>query len=308
MNTQPLVSVFIPCYNHEKYIQDAIVSIVKQTYKNIELIVIDDGSSDNSPKIINALSKEYHFYFEIQKNMGLIPTMNKLFSLCKGKYITGCASDDMFMLDKIEKQVTFMEGNPDIGMCYGNVLLINDNNEILTAPKQHFSKQEIIDFADIILFRCHIPTPTVMYRASIFNQLGYYDSNFYPEDIYMWLKMTFAGVKIKRLNDLFGFYRFHESNIHYNVFKMYEGTMKVLFQYKDHPLFKSSIKKRRLHYFPFLAIYNKKEALKIIISITNFNINFILGCILLIVPSIISKNIIKFVTKHIYKEYSYLSQ
>ena len=105
----PLVSVIVPCYNHEKYVEETIESIVNQTYENIELIVIDDGSKDASPQIIEELSKKYNFKFIHRSNKGLSATLNEGIRLSQGKYISVCASDDKLKLDKIEKQVKFME-------------------------------------------------------------------------------------------------------------------------------------------------------------------------------------------------------
>ena len=78
---QPLVSVIVPCYNHEKYVEKTIESIVNQTYKNIELIVIDDGSKDNSTIILEKLSRQYNFYYEHQHNIGLPATLNKMIKM-----------------------------------------------------------------------------------------------------------------------------------------------------------------------------------------------------------------------------------
>ena len=82
----PLVSVVVPCYNHEKYVKETIESIVNQTYKNIELIVIDDGSKDNSVKVIQELADKYGFTFIHRPNKGLSATLNEGIRLSKGKY------------------------------------------------------------------------------------------------------------------------------------------------------------------------------------------------------------------------------
>ena len=128
---QPLVSAIVPCYNHEKFVVQAIDSILKQTYKNIELLVIDDGSKDSSPKLLQQLSEQHQFYFEQQKNSGIHATLNKMISMSRGKYIAILASDDVWCLDRIEKQVAYMEQHLEVGACFGNALSINEQNEIL---------------------------------------------------------------------------------------------------------------------------------------------------------------------------------
>ena len=108
-----LVTVLIPSYNHQKYIKDAILSVINQTYKNIELIVIDDGSSDDSPQIIRSLGKKYNFKYIIRENRGICATLNEALNMAKGVYFCGLGSDDMFFPEKIEKQVNFMLNNPE---------------------------------------------------------------------------------------------------------------------------------------------------------------------------------------------------
>ena len=105
----PLVSVIIPCYNHQNYVEKSLKSVFDQTYKNIEIIVIDDGSKDNSVNILKELQKNNHFILECQENMGVCKTLNKAISMSKGKYIAILASDDYWDLPKIEKQVKVLK-------------------------------------------------------------------------------------------------------------------------------------------------------------------------------------------------------
>ena len=100
----PMVTVLVPAYNHEKYVEQTILSIVNQTYQDFELIVIDDGSSDQTPEILERLSQEHGFYFERQENMGVTKTLNKIISKAKGQYIVGCASDDAMPRNRLEIQ------------------------------------------------------------------------------------------------------------------------------------------------------------------------------------------------------------
>lgn len=128
----PLVSIVVPCYNHANYVRETIESIVNQTYKNIELVVIDDGSTDNSVEIIQKLAKNYNFTFIYRPNKGLSATLNEGMNLSKGKYFCACAcaSDDLYIIDKIEKKVKFMEENPQYGMSYGKIIRFNATKKI----------------------------------------------------------------------------------------------------------------------------------------------------------------------------------
>ena len=116
----PLVSVIIPSYNHAEYIQENILSVVNQTYPNIQLIVVDDGSTDDSISILKNLKKEYDFELYLQANKGLCSTVNHSHhDLAKGKYIVRIDSDDYLELDRIECQVNLFLENPDVDLVYG---------------------------------------------------------------------------------------------------------------------------------------------------------------------------------------------
>ncbi len=244
MKSLPLVSVFVPCYNHQDYVADAINSILNQTYKNIELIVLDDGSTDNSPAILSDLSEKYGFYFEHQKNMGINGTLNKGLSLAKGKYICPFASDDVMFLDRIEKQVTLLERRPDVAVCAGNMIAINQNGEISSSLKIRPARE--VDFDD--LFWRNIPgpaAPTAMIRSAVIEEVGNYDPDIRIEDLYMWLKITYAGHKIYILNDLMAYYRKHTGNFHSNYRAMLENELKIIDSYSTHPKYEE-VKKRLL--------------------------------------------------------------
>ena len=97
IQAKPLVSIIMSSYNHEKYIETAILSALNQTYKNIELIVVDDGSKDNSASILKQLKEKYNFYLEIRENNGLVKTLNYILkNLVHGKYVCVLDSDDYY--------------------------------------------------------------------------------------------------------------------------------------------------------------------------------------------------------------------
>ena len=123
MIKSPLVSIVVPSYNHASFIEKCINSILTQDYDNYELIVIDDGSTDNSDEILSRLHKKYGFYLEFNKNQGLAKTLNRGFKeIAKGKYLASCASDDYWLPNKLTLQVEFLETNPDYAMVFGKAI------------------------------------------------------------------------------------------------------------------------------------------------------------------------------------------
>ena len=233
-SNQPLVSIIISCYNHQDYITPCIESVVNQTYSNIELIVIDDGSSDKSADILEQLSQKYHFSFERQENMGLTRTLNKALAKAKGKYIAPIGSDDILMLDKTEKQVAFLEERDDIAVVGGSIICIDDHGTI--KQKQRINHYHEADFKTVFLTPKQIPpAPTVMIRADILAEVNGFSTESNLEDLDLWLKITHAGYKIVVMNDIFAYYREHSSNSYKNYQFMTESLMKTYSKYSNEP-------------------------------------------------------------------------
>ncbi len=263
----PQVTVIVPCYNHQAYVRDCIHSILNQTYPNIQLIVLDDGSSDDSPKILSELAGQHGFHYEHQQNMGLCRTLNKGISLATGKYICTLASDDMMFLDRLEKQVSALEARQDLAVCAGNMINISDSSEVLS--KQRIRPRREVDFDDLFWRNVAGPAaPTAMIRKSVLDKVGGYDPDIRIEDLYMWLKITAAGHKVLILNDLVAYYRKHDSNTHSNYRMMLEHETKIISAYSDHPKFETVRKRLLLSTFVKTADRDKKLARELLKEIS----------------------------------------
>jgi glycosyltransferase involved in cell wall biosynthesis len=257
IETSPLVSIVVPSYNHEKYIQETIESIVNQTYDNIELIVIDDGSKDNSPQIIQKLSQKYGFEFIHRPNKGLSATLNEGIKLSKGKYWSVCASDDVLTHDKIDRQVRFMENNPDYGMCYGKVVLFNEKG-LNTPLNIKYSRGGWI-FDDLIKGRFWIPAVSNLIKKDVFLDVGYYDEELWVEDWDMWVRISHK-YQIGFINEYIAKYRQHGSNISKQGWKLYEAKKDSLLKWKRLENYDEIIRLWHLRWFRALSRNHKKEA------------------------------------------------
>ena len=263
----PLVSIIVSSYNHEKYIEECILSIVNQTYKNIELIVIDDGSSDNSRVVLERLQKQYGFFWELQSNMGVSKTLNKAIrNFSQGKYIAGCGSDDFFALDRIEKQVRYMEAHPEYAMVCGKAYTVDENSKVIegfsvidpvTDPVKSLTFESLVESNPI-------PAMTVMLRKDVWLECGGYNENTIVEDLDMWLKIAYR-YKIGYMDDYFAYYRWHGANVTLNTVKMCRAVWNILLDWKDKvsPGFARKMLARRSAWsFNSLARLHKKESLK----------------------------------------------
>lgn len=233
---EPLVTVVIPSYNHDKYIKDAVISVVNQKdYSNIEFIVIDDGSTDSSPIILDKLSKKYNFRYYHRENRGLCKTLNEALSLSSGKYFSICASDDIFISDKIVQQVKFLEKNPNYAVCYGNIIGINDFGDIESRVEVENAKSGWI-FKELILGEIGIPAPSTMIRTEILRELGGYSEDISIEDWDIWLRVS-EKYEIGYLNRYLACYRNHNNNTYkqsYNMFKAQKEILEKWNSYRDY--------------------------------------------------------------------------
>lgn len=231
---QPLVSVIIPCYNHEKYIEDSIQSILDQTYSCIELIIIDDGSKDQSVSKIQSMlaACEQRFervYFNTRPNKGLCATLNEALNLCQGKYVSMIASDDMMLAHKTQLQVDYLEQNPEVTGVFAGIELIDSNNQVI---EKRISKRTEYSFDEILLNLHDLPTLTQMFHLKDILEIGAYDETVKIEDWYMLLKLTQNGKILRYIPETVCQYRIHDESFSQNGLKMAVEMMKVIQPYR----------------------------------------------------------------------------
>lgn len=242
INNQPLVSVVIPCYNHEQFVQDSIQSVIDQSYPNIELIIIDDGSKDGSVEKIQQMislceERFTRFEFRSRPNKGLSATLNEALDWCQGEYFAAVASDDIYLNNKINLQVSFLNENQKVVAVFGGVELIDTNNNIISTLKGTGSKYS---FEQIILHRHVLYSPTQLIRLNFLKEVGCYKSGMLIEDWYMWLKLSEIG-DLYCMTELLCKYRQHESNTSRNYQSMYLGRLQVLEEFKNYSLYDYAI-------------------------------------------------------------------
>ncbi|MEQ9286401.1 MAG: glycosyltransferase [Cyclobacteriaceae bacterium] len=193
MQESPLVSVVCLCYNHEKFVRQALQSVFDQTYPNIELVVVDDASTDNSRRVIEATIQGHecraHF---LQENLGNTRAFNFALQHCKGQYIVDLAADDLFTEDRIEKQVNFFQIQSDhIGVIYSDAHYIDEKGAVLGG---HFTNPQYRphtgDVYKYLIAEYFIPPPTMMMKKEVLDELGGYDGNLAYEDFDFWVRSS----------------------------------------------------------------------------------------------------------------------
>lgn len=234
---QPLVSVIIASYNHAPYIEASIESVLAQSYPSIELLVIDDGSKDNSVERIRRLQELHGFDFRVQENKGLSRTLNDAIERAQGSLIVPFGSDDI-MLERISRQVAYLQDKPGVGICAGNIQEIDGNGDF-RAPSQNLPLRRL-DFEDVFLNRKPgAPAPTLMIRREALEKVGGFDEQIRLEDLLIELKITSAGYSMDILPDVLAYYRVHATNTYKNHRLMVDSVLKTYAHFSDHPSYEN---------------------------------------------------------------------
>lgn len=236
---QPVVTVIIASYNHAPYIEQSILSVLNQTYSNIELLVVDDGSSDDSVERIRRLQALHGFDFRVQQNQGLTNTLNGAIARAKGSLIVPFGSDDIMLPERIATQVAYLDGKPEVGICAGNIELIDSDGNLFPENRQ---RREVpfrrLDFDDMFLERKpYPPAPTLMIRREALEKVGGFDPNIRLEDLLIELKITHAGYFIDGLNVVMARYRKHATNSYKNNRFMIDNILRTYALFSEHPLY-----------------------------------------------------------------------
>ncbi|MDB5114750.1 MAG: glycosyltransferase [Mucilaginibacter sp.] len=191
MIADPKITVLMPAYNAEKYIGEAIESVLLQTYGDFELIIVNDGSTDGTVKIINSFNDERISVIN-QRNMGVAAALNTGIKYSRAPYIARFDADDICYPDRLEKQFNFLEQNPDYILVGSDADYILENNDFLFHFKciAH-SHQEIMQK---LYFYCPFVHPTVMYKKeSVCNAGGYPPDAHNFEDYLLWTSIANMG-------------------------------------------------------------------------------------------------------------------
>ena len=253
-----LVSVVIPSYNHEKFIKSTISSIIEQTYPNIELIVIDDGSTDNTYKALSScrsdcINRFTRVYFAKQEHMGTALTLNYLVENVQGEYILFIASDDLLKPNAIKTFVDFLEHNQEYGLVVGNNEIIDSNgekcfwdeNRNIVYDKTKAIYKTFVDqlknnapyFNDELfgtyktLYRGNYIPNGYMVRKSLFDIIEPFTKEAPLEDYYLMLQLS-KYTRFKYMDNVYFSYRWHEHNTIKNIEKIVSYTNKTK-KYED---------------------------------------------------------------------------
>jgi len=188
ITTQALISVVLPVYNGAKFIANAIESILDQTYENFELIVINDGSKDNTLEILNSYAvKDDRIKIVSRQNKGLIETLNEGFSLAKGKYIARQDDDDISHPQRFEKQIAFMEKNEDYALCGTFYNVVTEDGEFI---RKHFLPSSNENIQKYLFDSCFGHGSVMIRKEMIQDMVWYNKDSLHVEDYDFFIRIA----------------------------------------------------------------------------------------------------------------------
>jgi len=260
-NCDPKVTVLLPVYNGEKYLREAIESILNQTFTDFMLLIIDDGSTDGSADIIRSYDDSRIKFLSNETNLTLITTLNKGIDASRGEYIARMDQDDISMPDRLAKQVAFMDADPELGACGSWVSLINVAGDITSNIRMPQGKY--------LGARYWLQSPIIhssaMIRRSALGDLRYDQNSEHVEDYDLWFEIRKKS-KIANVPRFLVRYRMHPESISfkeshtqkkksYEVFLKHTGANEI--SYDEFLLLK---------FYPFGANFIKRIILTVKLS------------------------------------------
>jgi glycosyltransferase involved in cell wall biosynthesis len=208
--TMPLVTVLLPVFNAEKYLAEAISSVLAQTFSDFELLIVDDGSTDRSPEIIKSFTDPRIRYLRNEQNEKLIRTLNRGLREARGEYIARMDSDDICFPQRLERQLQFFQREPDTAVAGTFAIRIDERGTHGAVIKRPTGEE--------LKLNVWLPTPllhpTVMMRKSVVSKGFTYDENcLHCEDYDLWIRIAKAGLRIENLPAPMLYYRVHGGGV-----------------------------------------------------------------------------------------------
>ena len=242
----PLVTIGAANFNNSRYVIESLESIRAQTYPNIELVIVDDASKDDSPALIEEWLKTYdkpYRYIRHETNGGLCKTCNDLIAHANGKYISLIGTDDLYVPEKIAKQVDLLENDPSAGMVYTDTYLIDENGKrrfgtfMTTYSKCPFEYAPSGDVLNELQQMNFIHGLSMLIRKSVYDEIGGYDETLSFEDYDMNLRIA-KRYKVLFMEEIVSLYRIHSQSFSGKAKDWGTLQMPIFFKHIELPVFR----------------------------------------------------------------------
>jgi len=221
----PLISILVPLFNHERYLEQCLESILADPYPHKEILILDDGSKDASLQLATEWrERNRHRFpgrFELvsRENRGVTRTLNELVSMARGEYVALLASDDYLLPGGLAARVDYLQGNPERMAVFGDCLVVDENGVLVhqsgvegwfRGRKRSLREPRLVSYE--LVFHWCVPGPVFMARRALYDELGGYNEEIAVEDRDFYLRMA-AGDVIGYLDQTVAAYRVHSSSL-----------------------------------------------------------------------------------------------
>ncbi len=228
-----LVTVIIPTYNYAEYVREAVESVIGQTYRPIEIIVVDDGSQDNTREELAGFINAGQIRYIYQDNRGLAAARNTGLRSAGGEYISFLDSDDLIDEKKIEVQAGYLEQHPEYGVTFSDFRFFkgNDRSSLIKPPVHHSGELTLRDF----IRGNFIPVHSTLVRQDLFKRAGYFDESLREcEDSDLWIRAMIAGIRFFYIDKVLAYYRLHGRQMVGSPVRLYKTLIEVISRYKEY--------------------------------------------------------------------------
>lgn len=263
--TPPLVSIVAPCFNAGKFLEEAMHSLFAQDYPNVEVIVVDDGSTDGSLARLQQLQQTYDFQLYSQANQGVSAALNHGLMHAKGVYVSTPDLDDVMLPHSIRVRARYLDEHPTVG-CVGALVAYMDSDGH-TIKEQRRDRIEVYTFDDILRDARVIGAPTALYRMSALQDAGFYDPLLKVQDFQITLRIAHRGYDIHELPICVTRYRRHPGNLSRKYRLMLEADLQAIEPYRDHCAYEAARTVLVHKALKYAVVEDKKEAWQLLRSI-----------------------------------------
>ncbi|WP_092409768.1 glycosyltransferase family 2 protein [Pseudomonas sp. NFACC02] len=264
-DSMPLVSIIAPCYNAEKYLDVALASIFAQDYPNVEVIIVDDGSTDNSVPLLRALQGKYDFQLYSQVNQGVSAALNHGLQYARGEYVCTPDLDDIMLPSSVRLRAEYLNQHPEVG-CVGALIIYMDSEGNDTKSQKLASIQKL-SFDEILGDAIVVGAPVSLYRMDALRTVDFYDPDIKVQDFQMTLKIASKGYEVHVLPVTVTRYRRHPNNLSRRYKVLFDADMRTIAPYRSHPAYNRGLTAIINKALKYAVVSDKKYAWTLLRSI-----------------------------------------
>ncbi|MFN3579915.1 MAG: glycosyltransferase family 2 protein [Pseudomonas sp.] len=229
------ISVVITCYNYARYLAESIQSVLDQGFPDLELIVVNDGSTDSSLSIMRGMAEHHGFTIIDQPNSGVSAATQAGFERISGEYFVFFDADDVMLPGRLATQLRYLKAHPDAGCCSANFSYIDADGQ--SMPGAVVKRAGVFGFSELFRSKAWMGTPTSMYRTQAVRDAGGFDLSLPIQDQPLELQVAHAGYSMHIIEDVVTLYRQHGDNKSHGYRKNFPVYLSSLERYRAHPEF-----------------------------------------------------------------------